>query len=80
MENYLDWCPKFNNLTKLTLGEWCLHANFYALIVFLQNSPNLVKLTLKFVQVHAYLQTFFDLNVNDICLCHEGNTWILFSP
>ncbi|PAN48095.1 hypothetical protein PAHAL_9G358500 [Panicum hallii] len=42
-----QWCPKFNNLTTLTLGEWCLCADFYALIVFLQNSPNLMKLILE---------------------------------
>ncbi|XP_062201973.1 FBD-associated F-box protein At1g66310-like [Phragmites australis] len=46
MEKNLQWCPTFNNLKFLTLGEWCLHADFYALIVFLQNSPNLVNLTL----------------------------------
>ncbi|KAL6839108.1 hypothetical protein ACP4OV_031162 [Aristida adscensionis] len=46
VENNLQWCPEFNNLTVLTLGRWCLHADFYALIVFLQNSPNLVKLIL----------------------------------
>ncbi|TVU31454.1 hypothetical protein EJB05_23138, partial [Eragrostis curvula] len=43
----VQWCPKFNNLTILRLGELCLYGDFYALIVFLQNSPNLVKLTLK---------------------------------
>ncbi|XP_062201087.1 putative F-box/FBD/LRR-repeat protein At1g78760 isoform X2 [Phragmites australis] len=48
MEHNSHWCPKFNNLTILTLGDWCLCADFYALIVFLQNSPNLVKLTLEF--------------------------------
>ncbi|EEC66512.1 hypothetical protein OsI_32628 [Oryza sativa Indica Group] len=31
---------------SLTLGHWCLHGNFYTLIVFLQNSPRLEKLTL----------------------------------
>ncbi|XP_012701633.1 putative F-box/FBD/LRR-repeat protein At1g78760 isoform X1 [Setaria italica] len=45
--NNLQWCPKFNNLKLLTLGTWCLDANFYGLIVFLQNSPNLEKLTLE---------------------------------
>jgi hypothetical protein len=46
IENNLQWCPKFFNLVGLTLGKWCLNANFYALIVFLQNSPRLEKLTL----------------------------------
>uniref|UniRef100_A0A0E0M565 F-box domain-containing protein n=1 Tax=Oryza punctata TaxID=4537 RepID=A0A0E0M565_ORYPU len=45
IENNLQWCPKFFNLVGLTLGKWCLNANFYALIVFLQNSPRLEKLT-----------------------------------
>ncbi|XP_062205222.1 LOW QUALITY PROTEIN: F-box/FBD/LRR-repeat protein At1g16930-like [Phragmites australis] len=47
MEKNFQWCPKFNNLTILTLGKWCLCADLYALIVFLQNSPNLLKLTLE---------------------------------
>ncbi|XP_052133994.1 F-box/LRR-repeat protein At4g14103-like [Oryza glaberrima] len=47
IEDNLQWCPKFNNLVNLTLGEWCLHANFYALIVFIENSPRLEKLALK---------------------------------
>uniref|UniRef100_A0A0E0B7G4 F-box domain-containing protein n=1 Tax=Oryza glumipatula TaxID=40148 RepID=A0A0E0B7G4_9ORYZ len=45
-ENNLQWCPEFINVVNLTLGQWCLDANFYALIVFLQNSPRLEKLTL----------------------------------
>lgn len=40
-------CPKFNNVVNLTLGRWCLDANFYALILFMQNTPRLEKLTLK---------------------------------
>uniref|UniRef100_A0A0D3HAS9 FBD domain-containing protein n=1 Tax=Oryza barthii TaxID=65489 RepID=A0A0D3HAS9_9ORYZ len=47
IEDNLQLCPKFNNLVNLTLGEWCLHANFYALIVFIENSPRLEKLALK---------------------------------
>ncbi|KAF0905707.1 hypothetical protein E2562_008785 [Oryza meyeriana var. granulata] len=47
IDNNLQWCPKFNNLVNLTLGRWSLDANFYALTVFLQNSPTLEKLTLK---------------------------------
>ncbi|CAD6212266.1 unnamed protein product [Miscanthus lutarioriparius] len=43
----IQWCPKFNNLTTLTLSQWCLHPDFYPLIVFLQNSPSLENLTLK---------------------------------
>uniref|UniRef100_A0A0E0H6T8 F-box domain-containing protein n=1 Tax=Oryza nivara TaxID=4536 RepID=A0A0E0H6T8_ORYNI len=47
IENHLQWCPEFLNVVNLTLGQWCLDSNFYALIVFLQNSPRLEKLTLK---------------------------------
>ncbi|KAF0929198.1 hypothetical protein E2562_016435 [Oryza meyeriana var. granulata] len=47
IKSNLQLCPKFNNLVNLTLGQWCLDANFYALIVFMQNSPRLEKLTLK---------------------------------
>lgn len=53
--NNLQWCPKFNNLKLLTLGTWCLDANFYGLIVFLQNSPNLEKLTLELKEVRDSL-------------------------
>ncbi|XP_021311476.1 uncharacterized protein LOC8075015 [Sorghum bicolor] len=42
----LQWCPKFNNLKFLSLDNWYLDANFYGLIAFLQNSPNLEHLTL----------------------------------
>jgi len=42
----LQWCPKFNNLKFLSLVNWYLDANFYGLIAFLQNSPNLEHLTL----------------------------------
>ncbi|XP_052134221.1 putative F-box/LRR-repeat protein At4g13960 [Oryza glaberrima] len=47
IENNLQLYPKFNNLVSLTLGQWCLDANFYGLTVFLQTSPKLEKLTLK---------------------------------
>ncbi|KAF0905711.1 hypothetical protein E2562_008789 [Oryza meyeriana var. granulata] len=47
IENNLQWYPRFNNLVSLTLGQWCLDANFYGLIVFLKNSPKLEKLTLE---------------------------------
>uniref|UniRef100_A0A0E0M566 F-box domain-containing protein n=1 Tax=Oryza punctata TaxID=4537 RepID=A0A0E0M566_ORYPU len=47
IDNNLQWCPEFVNVVNLTLGKWCLDANFYALTVFLQNSPKLQKLTLK---------------------------------
>ncbi|KAG8088077.1 hypothetical protein GUJ93_ZPchr0010g7321 [Zizania palustris] len=48
IQNNMQWCPEFINLVNLTLGQWCLDANFYGLIVFLQNSPRLEKLTLEF--------------------------------
>ncbi|OEL24430.1 hypothetical protein BAE44_0014551 [Dichanthelium oligosanthes] len=58
IEQNLQWCPKFNNLTTLTLDGWCLYEDFYPLIVFLQNSPNLEQLTLElreiFIKLHPY--------------------------
>ncbi|VAI77205.1 unnamed protein product [Triticum turgidum subsp. durum] len=50
MEKNYRWCPTFPNLTDLTLHSWCVCGNFYALTVFLQNSPNLKKLTLDLYQ------------------------------
>ncbi|KAL6905433.1 hypothetical protein ACP4OV_003034 [Aristida adscensionis] len=47
MEKKLELCPKFDNLTVLTIGDGWLHEDFRAFIFFFQNSPNLVKLTLK---------------------------------
>ncbi|KAL6641562.1 hypothetical protein ACP70R_019743 [Stipagrostis hirtigluma subsp. patula] len=47
MEKNLQWCPKFNNLMVLTLDTWWLREDLSSFIVFLQNSPNLMKLTLK---------------------------------
>jgi hypothetical protein len=56
MAKNFQWCPKFRNLKFLTLGRWCLCANYYALIVLLQNSPNLVKLTLQLKKVIILVQ------------------------
>jgi hypothetical protein len=72
MEKSLQWCPKFNNLTALTLGEWCLAEDYYALKVFLRNCPNLVKLTLKLKQVHASLHMFIHPLTKVFCMFHEG--------
>ncbi|XP_052133990.1 uncharacterized protein LOC127752620 [Oryza glaberrima] len=52
-ENNMQWCPVFIDLVSLTLGSWCLESNFYGLIVFLQNSLKLEKLTLKLNKVHT---------------------------
>lgn len=57
MEKNYGWCPKFCNLINLTLGECCLDPDLYALIVFLQNSPRLEKLTLKLAQHLQNLDT-----------------------
>ncbi|KAM0920209.1 hypothetical protein ACQ4PT_007663 [Festuca glaucescens] len=53
MEKNFQWCPRFSKLVNLTLNCSCVHAEFYALIVFLQNSPNVKKLTLKLNQGYA---------------------------
>ncbi|KQK14728.2 hypothetical protein BRADI_1g18335v3 [Brachypodium distachyon] len=43
----LKSCPTFSNLKTLSLGEWCMTADFDALIFLLQNSPNLERLFLQ---------------------------------
>ena len=55
IENNLQRYPKFINLVSLTLGQWCLDANFYGLIVFLRNSPILEKLNLELEKVNLSL-------------------------
>nr|CAB3495829.1 unnamed protein product [Digitaria exilis] len=40
----LKRCPTFSNLKTLTLGEWCMGADFDALIFLLQHSPKLERL------------------------------------
>ena len=50
-------CPTFSNLKTLSLGEWCMAADFDALIFLLQHSPNIktLFLQLKLVCVITYL-------------------------
>ncbi|XBI52893.1 hypothetical protein VPH35_035204 [Triticum aestivum] len=43
----LEMCPTFGNLKTLSLGEWCMAADFDALIFLLQHSPNVQKLFLQ---------------------------------
>ncbi|RLN05566.1 hypothetical protein C2845_PM13G04830 [Panicum miliaceum] len=43
----LKRCPTFCNLKTLSLGEWCMDADFGALVFFLQHSPNLERLFLE---------------------------------
>uniref|UniRef100_A0ACD5YCE7 Uncharacterized protein n=1 Tax=Avena sativa TaxID=4498 RepID=A0ACD5YCE7_AVESA len=40
-------CPTFSNLTTLSLGEWCMAADFDAVIFLLQHSPNIQRLFLQ---------------------------------
>ncbi|XBI89404.1 hypothetical protein VPH35_027217 [Triticum aestivum] len=40
-------CPTFSNLKTLSLGEWCMAADFDALIFLLQHSPNIKRLFLQ---------------------------------
>ncbi|VAH26791.1 unnamed protein product [Triticum turgidum subsp. durum] len=40
-------CPIFGNLKTLSLGEWCMTADFDASIFLLQHSPNIQKLFLQ---------------------------------
>ncbi|KAM3369432.1 hypothetical protein ACQJBY_017362 [Aegilops geniculata] len=46
----LKWRPTFPMLKTLILDDWCLHADLSAVIHFIQHSPNLEKVTLKFVE------------------------------
>lgn len=43
----LKSCPIFINLKTLSLGEWCMDAEFDALVFLLQRSPNLERLFLE---------------------------------
>ncbi|CAM0907280.1 unnamed protein product [Alopecurus aequalis] len=43
----LKRCPTFRNLKTLSLGEWCMAADFDALIFLLQHSPNIERLFLQ---------------------------------
>uniref|UniRef100_A0A0E0CH06 FBD domain-containing protein n=1 Tax=Oryza meridionalis TaxID=40149 RepID=A0A0E0CH06_9ORYZ len=56
--------PKFINLVDLTLGQWCLDSDFYVLIIFLQSSPKLEKLTLKLEKVNDFLQIIIRIHMN----------------
>ncbi|CAL4910081.1 unnamed protein product [Urochloa decumbens] len=47
----LKTCPVFGNLKTLSLGEWCITADFYPLISLLQHSPNLERL---FIELKLY--------------------------
>lgn len=46
----LKTCPVFRNLKTLSLGEWCMAADFDSLISFLRHSPNLERLFLELYQ------------------------------
>ena len=52
----LKTCPVFRNLKTLSLGEWCMAADFDSLVSFLRHSPNLERLflELKLVCVPRY--------------------------
>jgi len=43
----LKRCSTFSKLTMLSLGEWCMAADFDALLVVLKQSPKLERLFLK---------------------------------
>jgi hypothetical protein len=43
----LKSCPTFSNLKTLSLGEWCIDAEFNALTFFLQHSPGLERIFLE---------------------------------
>ncbi|EER91825.1 F-box protein At4g22280 [Sorghum bicolor] len=73
-----QWCPKFNNLTTLTLSQWCLHPDFYPLIVFLQNSPSLKNLSLKLRGVgHTHQRFIGELEERSFSCEHLGSVDIV---
>ncbi|KAL6659306.1 hypothetical protein ACP70R_003346 [Stipagrostis hirtigluma subsp. patula] len=43
----LKRCPRFSNLKTLSLGEWCMDADFDALVFMMQHSPILERLFLE---------------------------------
>ncbi|XBI89387.1 hypothetical protein VPH35_027207 [Triticum aestivum] len=47
LDRELRRCPTFSNLKTLSLGEWCMAADFDALILLLQHSPNIKRLFLQ---------------------------------
>uniref|UniRef100_A0ACD5TD90 Uncharacterized protein n=1 Tax=Avena sativa TaxID=4498 RepID=A0ACD5TD90_AVESA len=47
----LSWCPTFPMLKTLVLDDWCLDDDLSAVILFIQQSPNLEKLTLELFEV-----------------------------
>jgi hypothetical protein len=51
----LERCPTFRNLKTLSLGEWCMAADFDALIFLLQHSPNIERLFLQLTLVCKYM-------------------------
>ncbi|KAG8046883.1 hypothetical protein GUJ93_ZPchr0008g12744 [Zizania palustris] len=61
--------PMFNNLTSLTLGEWCMSDNFSPLLRFLWHSPVLQDLTLK-----------LDMEVCQYCMQDEPTAFAPVKP
>ncbi|TVU17167.1 hypothetical protein EJB05_33184 [Eragrostis curvula] len=51
----LKACPIFINLKTLSLGEWCMAAEFDPLIFFLQHTPNLERLFLELKLVCIFI-------------------------
>jgi hypothetical protein len=55
MVRELRRCSTFGNLKTLSLGEWCMAAEFDGLIFLLQESPNLEMLFLKLELVCIFI-------------------------
>lgn len=54
----LKWCPMFGKLKTVLLNEWCVGANFTALVYFLQHLPILERLTLQIrYYKHSVIET-----------------------
>ncbi|EEC83051.1 hypothetical protein OsI_28155 [Oryza sativa Indica Group] len=83
----LKTCPTFRNLKTLSLGEWCMGADFDPLVTFLQHSPNLERLFLElklgFPPDHSNVKLEggcreeaapVSSEVQSICADHAGST------
>jgi hypothetical protein len=59
MVRELRRCSTFGNLKTLSLGEWCMAAEFDGLIFLLQETPNLERLFLKLELVRIFTWWMF---------------------
>jgi hypothetical protein len=71
----LKACPVFSNLKTLSLGEWCMAADFDPLVFFLQHSPNLERL---FLELKLVCISRHPMNICWCGFCHVPLIKLLF--